>query len=498
MKKEGKMVFLPPQTSIRPARRVAKCEQMTQPKTKPFDDNLKPRLGYRLFCWYLLFLRKRIFYRRVKIVHAENMPTDGPLMVVGNHQNNLFDALGLLTTVRSRNGQKPRVVSRGDMFKVPVAAKFLSWLGIIPTYRLAVDGEESLVNNRPTFDVLENDLLSDGTVIIFPEAGEWPERRLRQFSHGYLQIVFEAAEKSGFTREISVLPACIHYSDYRRMQSDMIIKYGTPVSIAPFYELYKTRPRTAKREANAAIRSQMLEMSLNISDEKNYHTINWLRDSYGILYARRHGYDPRDLDQKQDADIALFKALEAARAEDEATVQALYDRAAGLRAEKTALKIENFDLLKPLTLGNLLLRGVALLLLGPIFLAFVLPSILVITLPKWIAAKVPVPILRSPMQMASSLVFFIPLSVVLTFVCGWKLGQAVSGGGVGAGVIGGAATVVAGTFASVPAWYYQHAFLRWTQDIRLFRLRLGGRTESLARRTRELYDALDSLVENRS
>ena len=121
-------------------------------------------------------------------------------------------------------------------------------------------------NNAASFEDIEDELLHDGTVLLYPEAGHQDKHWLGQFSLVYLHILFEAARKTGFQKEMFVLPSCNHYSDYFHAREKMLVCYGTPISLAPYYELYQTRPRTAQRQVNQLVRQQINDMMLNIND----------------------------------------------------------------------------------------------------------------------------------------------------------------------------------------------------------------------------------------
>ena len=154
-----------------------------------------------------------------------------------------------------------------------------------------------------------------GTVAIFPEGTNQDKRWLGEFSQGYLRMAFGAAEKSGFTEDIKILPTAIHYSNYFHMQSDMMMVSGEPVSLMPYYELYKVKPRTAMREVNHRVRDEVAGLMLNITDLENYEAIDYLRGSYGVKFAKARGLRPGVLPEKLEADKKLVAHLDALKAE---------------------------------------------------------------------------------------------------------------------------------------------------------------------------------------
>ena len=204
----------------------------------------KPGIVYRLFRSYLRFLHDKVYYKNVYRINEKAIPADGtPLIIVSNHQNCLNDPLGVVVSFRDR---KLNVITRADVFAYhPLANKFLRGIGLLPAFRINYEGEAALAKNEETFKMTESTLLDGNTILMFPEAGHQDKHWLGTFSYGYTKMAFQAAEAGNFEKEIFILPSCNHYSDYFGIQNQYLVKYGEKISLKPFYELYKTKPRTA-------------------------------------------------------------------------------------------------------------------------------------------------------------------------------------------------------------------------------------------------------------
>ena len=145
-------------------------------------------------------------------------------------------------------------------------------------------------------------------------------------------MAFEAAEMGNFEKEIFILPSCNHYSAYRYLRTDMLVEYGTPISIKPFYELYKMKPRTAQRHVNALVREQIKSMMLSVDDIDNYEAIDFIRQGrYGQEFAKRAGLDPDQLPQKLQSDRNLVAALTSAKESRPEAVAEVYAEASVLK-----------------------------------------------------------------------------------------------------------------------------------------------------------------------
>jgi len=371
----------------------------------------KPGCLYEMFKAYLRFFHDKIYYKRTYKINSEVIPSDGtPLLIVSNHQNCLNDPLGLVFSFTDR---KPHVITRADVFTVsPIADKFLRAIGLLPAFRLDYEGEGALSKNAATFQVSEKALIDGKTIIMYPEAGHQDKRWLGTFSFGYTKMAFEAAEMANFEQDVFILPACNHYSHYFGMRNRVLVKFGTPISIQPYYELYKTKPRTAQREVNKLVREQISNLMLDIRDLENYDAIDFIRTTYGIDYAKKCGIDPENLPERLLIDKELVAKLDAATNSGD-----IYEEARNLKqgVEKLGITDEHLmNSVNPITLGFKLL---ALLLLLPMWIFSWWPSMPVYWIPMSIfKAKMKDPMFEGTLLFGSAVLFTIPLFSLITFL----------------------------------------------------------------------------------
>ena len=384
----------------------------------------KPGCVYWGFKAYLRFFHDKIYYKKTYKVNCEAIPADGtPLLIVSNHQNCLNDPLGLVFSFQDR---KPNVITRADVLMVsPIANKFLRSIGLLPAFRLDYEGEGALGKNAETFRQSEQTLIDGNSVIMYPEAGHQDKRWLGTFSFGYTKMAFEAAELSNFEKDVVILPACNHYSHYFGMRNRILVKFGTPISIQPYYELYKTKPRTAQREVNKLVREQISNLMLDIRDLENYNAIDFIRTTYGEDYARMQGVDPDNLPERLLTDKDLVAKLDAAKEIDERNIKKIYQQARILRQSIEEMGITDADLKKdvnPMALGFKLLF---LLMLLPLWIFSWWPSMPVYWIPMSIfKAKMKDPMFEGTLLYGSAVLFTIPLFSLITllvvgFTSGW-------------------------------------------------------------------------------
>ena len=384
----------------------------------------QPGCLYHLFKAYVRFLHDKIYYKETYVVNPEAVPAEGiPCLIVSNHQNCMNDPLGLVTSFHDR---KLHVITRADVFMVsPVADKFLRAIGLLPAFRLDYEGEGALGKNAETFRASEQALIDGKTLLMYPEAGHQDKRWLGTFSFGYTKMAFEAAELGNFEKEVFILPACNHYSHYFGMRNRMLVKFGTPISIQPYYELYKTKPRTAQREVNKLVREQISGLMLDIRDLDNYDAIDFIRTTYGIDYAKKQGVNPDDLPNRLLSDKDLVAKLAEAKETDEANMNVLYQDARDLKQGIEKLGITDVHLkfsVNPIALGFQLLM---LLILFPLWIFSWWPSMLVYWIPMSIfKAKMKDPMFEGTLLFGSAALFTLPLFSLITlqvtgFNSGW-------------------------------------------------------------------------------
>lgn len=345
---------------------------------------MKPRRRQRwatAFRKYVDFINKNIYWRRVHAEGIENMPPDGnPIVLVSNHQNCLNDPLTLALLLKDR---RPNFLARANVFAVhPLVNKFLRALGLLPAYRVQYEGFAAVNKNKSTLSEVDTALRSGETVILYPECGHQDKRWLGNFSMAYLKMAFGAAEASGFEKEVFVMPTANHYSHYYHAREDMMIRFGKPISLTPYYDLYKEQPRQAMRKVNELVRTKIEELMLNINDLENYEEIDFLRESrFGKQYAVIHGLNPDILPDKLRADKQLVADLEMAKNNHPEEVDKLFKKTRKLIKDIKDLGIRDWLFEGQHSRFEQLWQG-ALLLLGlPLFIACIIPTALMFIVP---------------------------------------------------------------------------------------------------------------------
>src|SRR5450759_3252830 len=218
------------------------------------------------------FWHNTVFYRKVIVLGRENINPDHHLIFAPNHQNALMDALAVLFT---HKGQAI-FLAGADIFKRKTIAAFLSFLKILPVYRIR-DGFSSLRGNdeifHKTIDVLKN---KNGLVIL-PEGEHVGFRRLRQLKKGICRVAFQSDEATGFNLKIKIIPVGLEFSNYSRFRQVLTVVYGKPIEVSEFHALYKESPEKALNELRAKLSNEMKNNMVHIESEEDYEAIDELR-----------------------------------------------------------------------------------------------------------------------------------------------------------------------------------------------------------------------------
>lgn len=366
---------------------------------------LKAGWGYRIYKSYVRWMQDHLLYKRVHYLNMERVPQAGtPCIIVSNHQNCANDPLGILLDLE--NELRPYVIARADAFSIHrLVAKFFYWIGMLPAFRMDWDGADSLKKNDEIFRISGGKLLEGNRLIMFPEGTHQDKRFLGEFKFGYTRLAFLTAEMGNFEHDVVILPVAHHYSRYFGLQADFMVTVGEPISLAAYYELFKTKPRTAQREVNKLVRTQIEQMMLDVRDLDNYDAIDFIRETWGRQWALKNGKNPDLLPEKLASDQQLVAHLAQSQAEQPDEVQAIYDEARTLQRGIADLRIADrlFDAC-PSHLATIF-AILAQILLLPLWVVALFPHGIVYNAPKLL--------LKSDKMFTNTLIFILDVVLLL-------------------------------------------------------------------------------------
>lgn len=342
------------------------------------------RPGFRLFKHYVRLLLDHVMFRKKYVIGEENVPKLGDHCVIpANHQNAAIDPVAMIINMDNRT--HAYAMAMGGVFTwSPIINKFWDWLGMLPAFRMDFEGiDEAIARTKYVVDFAAEKITEGESVIIFPETNHHVEHWMRVWVVGYLEIAFRAAEKMNFEKDVKIVPMAHHYSSYYGVQGSYLLHYAEPISLQPYYEQYKQKPRTAIRQLNPIIREKVKEMMLYTDDLEHHNLYDFIRKSnVGEEHAKEMGKNPDVLPERLESDQKLWAELEAGVAVNPKMADDLTETMKEIQStEKKMLIHEHGGEKKRQSVIRLVLSALAQLALLPLWLFSLIPSAIMYFIP---------------------------------------------------------------------------------------------------------------------
>ena len=448
---------------------------------------LKPREHswfLKAFRSYLQFVNSGLYFRKEHVLGLENVPANGtPVVIVANHQNCLNDPLCVCLQLTDR---RMNFLARANVFKNPIFNKALRAMGLLPAYRMGYEAFREVSQNYETISDACNALTEGETVMLYPEAGHQDKRWLGVFKLGYLRIAFGAAEKMNFEKDVMVLPSCNHYSNYFHARTDMIIKFGKPISLKPYYERYQVSPRETMVEINKLVRSKIQEMMLHVDDLEHYEQIDFLRENgYGRKFAKENGFKFNYLPSRLLSDQKLVDALQEAYNENPDEMEQIYTDTTKYAAALKDMNIRDWLFIKNPGVGAVTLRALGLILLLPLFAVSIIPTALLFLIPKIFLKKlIKDQMFVSTFNVAVSALVSVPICLIVPIVFLW----------IYLGFWWALGYLVAFPMMFILAWNYMRMFMKFLGTCNFVSRKNRARIKELRKLRISIFRRLDAIL----
>jgi len=230
--------------------------------------------GYALLKRYVNLVF-RLYLKNIRIRGKGHIPPNAPVILAPNHQNALMDALAVLYAYPGQ----PVFIARADIFKKKILASILTFLKLIPVYRIR-DGYDSLQNNERVMDQVSSILSHHRTLVIFPEGNHGNKKNLRPLKKGICRMAFQAEERNNFKLGLFIVPVGLDYENYYKFQRSLMVNFGEPIAVDPLNPLYQENPSKAHNLLKAKIAEGLKSVMLQIGHPKYYEMLDFLREIY--------------------------------------------------------------------------------------------------------------------------------------------------------------------------------------------------------------------------
>ena len=139
-------------------------------------DQGRATLGVKMLRGSLLVLMRVLF--RIEHLGMENIPGEGPLIIVANH-NTYLDPFWIAVKIY----RATRFMAWDKIFKFPIAGALFRWLGAFP---VSLENPESSAL-KESIRILR----SGEALMIFPEGGRAPEEKVLPFKEGAAHLALK-------------------------------------------------------------------------------------------------------------------------------------------------------------------------------------------------------------------------------------------------------------------------------------------------------------------
>lgn len=351
-------------------------------------------------------------YFRTSVNNYENVPKDEIIIYAPNHQNALMDALAILATVETQ----PVFLARADIFKKKTIAKILTFLKMLPIYRIR-DGKESLGNNeaifRKTIDVLKN---KNGLVIL-PEGTHGDKRKLKTLKKGIARIVFEAEESNDFTLHIKIVPVGLDWTHYQHFRSRLFVNFGEPINVSEYYEEYKKNPPRGMNLLRERVASELKKYMIDIQNDEYYDMYDNIRYAYLPQMLKKLGFKNKKQPNNFYAQKAIIEHLDKFTESKPEEAKQLAETTNKYTRLLNKLNFRHWVLQKPsYSLFGIMSHFLLLLMLFPVFLYGAVLNFIPYIIPVLVTRKIKDPqfvsSVRHVVSLIINIIYYIPLIIV--------------------------------------------------------------------------------------
>lgn len=217
------------------------------------------------YCWTYFRITFFFFFKKFKVIGAENIPKDRPVLFLPNHQNTFLDAL----TVAESQPRMAHYMARADVFKSKRLIWLMSTVNLRPIYRMR-DGRKAVIKNEQVFNELQDFMSRGECVMMHPEATHNLKYRLRNLNKGFTKLAFGFLDRYP-DQELAIVPVGINYHGHTQFQSSVSVIYGKPIDARSYYEMEDQNQ--AALELRDKVAEEMKPLITHIGDEDRYDEI---------------------------------------------------------------------------------------------------------------------------------------------------------------------------------------------------------------------------------
>jgi glycerol-3-phosphate O-acyltransferase / dihydroxyacetone phosphate acyltransferase len=343
----------------------------------------------------------KVFFRKLHVRNAGNIPTAGPLIIVANHPSSFTDPIVIAVSIK----RQVYFLAKGEVFKSAFAKWMLPKLHMIPIYRKQ-DDPSLLHKNEETFEKCHEHLENGGAILIFPEGVSITERKLKKVKTGTARIAMGVEAKNNFTLGVKIVSIGLNYTNPHKFREELLINIDKPITVSDLEEEYAIDPVAAVNNLTEQIRERLEKNIINIENEQLDLLVQDIETIYKRRLAEEMGYSAKE----KEGDFLLTRGISE-------TVHYFQEKDPG-RVDKMSLRVRNYlatlervglsdRMLHRASRGGSLLaanlRSIFFIIAGfPFYIYGLVSNYLPYKIPGWVAKR-----------MAKTIEFLGPIAMVL-------------------------------------------------------------------------------------
>jgi 1-acyl-sn-glycerol-3-phosphate acyltransferase len=243
-----------------------------------------------------------VYFKKITVSGLENFPAEMiPVITTSNHPTGLMDVF----LVGYHLKRQVKFTVAGSLFKDKLQAAFLTGVGAIPLYRRK-DTPDEMDKNVESFENCFQELEAGGAIGFYPEGTSHPEPWVNPIKTGAARIAMQTEERNNFKLNLRIVPIGINSLKPGAFRDSVFVKFGNPISIQKYQNLYRKNPVEANEQLTAEIRTEMERCTFHI---KNKSLLKFFED-FKIIGLDGVKTDDQNLKNNAAKYYSIIKILE--------------------------------------------------------------------------------------------------------------------------------------------------------------------------------------------
>jgi glycerol-3-phosphate O-acyltransferase/dihydroxyacetone phosphate acyltransferase len=301
-----------------------------------------PRFLVQWVLQRLLRIALFVYFGEIEVVTQENVPEDGPVILVANHGNVGAD-VALVTGMCQPHGRIVISWAKSGLFATPLSNKFFRLVGAVPVFRKQDLPPGVVVDNDALYAATYTELAQGNIVLLFPEGKSYHDCKPQDLKKGVAWLVHGYHQRSGI--RVPVIPCAINYFRKDKFRSGVLLEFGAPLFLCDKEDAAAVPAGTAAAEYDhelvtaATTRLQSVMHAMMMHDARDFEELALIQMCRSI-YASGHRLELSQVVKLQRRFIDYYNAHR-----DQPEMQAMVARVAQFKehVDQLGLKEYHFD-----------------------------------------------------------------------------------------------------------------------------------------------------------